>query len=93
MLHNQMYYCNNVICIDKQTFTDERLAECIQAAKCKVTPFIARKIETGEIFGPFFSACECRKELNLKSNHVKEVLEKKRKSQEGYVFQYCEKGE
>ena len=32
------------------------------------------------------------KTLGLKSNHISEVLEKKRKTQEGYTFVYC-KGE
>ena len=36
---------------------------------------------------------EKEKFLNLKSNHIREVLDKKRKSQEGYIFQYCDEGE
>ncbi len=90
MLNNQLYYCNGVICIDKETFTEQRLKECIKQATMKATPFIARNISTGEVFGPFTSKVECKKFLNLKSNHISEVLNKKRKSQEGYVFQYCE---
>ena len=93
MLHNQSYYTNGVICIDKETFSEERLKECVKRAKKKTTPFIARNIETGEIFGPFTSKTECKKSLNLKSNHISEVLDKKRKTQEGYIFQYCEEGE
>ena len=93
MLHNQAHYCNGVICIDKETFTDERLKECVKVAQMKATPFIARKIETGEVFGPFIKKTECKEFLGLKSNHISEVLEKKRKSQEGYVFQYCKEGE
>lgn len=93
MLQNQLYYSNGVICIDKENFTQERLNECIQVAKGKTTPFIARNIETGEVFGPFINKAECKRVLNLKSNHIREVLDKKRKSQEGYVFQYCEEGE
>lgn len=93
MLHNQLYYCNGVICIDKEAFTEKRLQECIKQAKIKTAPFIARKIETGEIFGPFINKTECKNILGLKSNHISEVLEKKRKTQEGYVFQYCEEGE
>ena len=93
MLHNQLYYSNDVICIDKATFTQERLDECVQVAKGKTTPFIARKIETGEVFGPFINKTKCKEFLNLKSNHIREVLDKKRKSQEGYIFQYCKEGE
>ena len=92
MLHNQAYYCNGVICIDKETFTEERLRECVKQAQIKATPFIARNIETGEVFGPFTNKTECKKTLGLKSNHIREVLEKKRKTQEGYTFVYC-KGE
>lgn len=92
MLHNQTYYCNGVICIDKETFTEKRLQECIKHAQMKTTPFIARNIETGEVFGPFTNKTECKKILGLKSNHISEVLEKKRKTQEGYTFVYC-KGE
>ena len=92
MLHNQTYYCNGVICIDKETFTEKRLQECIRHAQMKTTPFIARNIETGEVFGPFTNKTECKKILGLKSNHISEVLEKKRKTQEGYTFVYC-KGE
>lgn len=55
----------------------------------KATPFIARNIETGEVFGPFTNKTECKKTLGLKSNHISEVLEKKRKTQEGYTFVYC----
>lgn len=93
MLKNQLYYSNGVICIDKDSFTQQRLKDCIKVAKGKTTPFIARKIETGEIFGPFINKTECKKFLNLKSNHIREVLDKKRKSQEGYIFQYCNEGE
>ena len=93
MLKNQLYYSNGVICIDKDSFTQQRLKDCIKVAKGKTTPFIARKIETGEVFGPFLNKTECRKFLNLKSNHIREVLDKKRKSQEGYIFQYCNEGE
>ena len=32
MLHNQAHYCNGVICIDKETFTEERLRECVKHA-------------------------------------------------------------
>ena len=92
MLHNQTYYCNGVICIDKETFTEKRLQECIRHAQMKTTPFIARNIETGEVFGPFTNKTECKKILGLKSNHISEILEKKRKTQEGYTFVYC-KGE
>ena len=92
MLHNQAHYCNGVICIDKETFTEERLRECVKQAQIKATPFIARNIETGEVFGPFTNKTECKKILGLKSNHISEVLEKKRKTQEGYTFVYC-KGE
>ena len=92
MLHNQTHYCNGVICIDKETFTEKRLQECIKQAQMKATPFIARNIETGEVFGPFTNKTECKKTLGLKSNHISEVLEKKRKTQEGYTFVYC-KGE
>lgn len=92
MLHNQTYYCNGIICIDKETFTEKRLQECIKHAQMKTTPFIARNIETGEVFGPFTNKTECKKILGLKSNHISEVLEKKRKTQEGYTFVYC-KGE
>ena len=92
MLHNQIYYCNGIICIDKETFTEKRLQECIKHAQMKTTPFIARNIETGEVFGPFTNKTECKKILGLKSNHISEVLEKKRKTQEGYTFVYC-KGE
>ena len=92
MLHNQTYYCNGVICINKETFTEKRLQECIKHAQMKTTPFIARNIETGEVFGPFTNKAECKKILGLKSNHISEVLEKKRKTQEGYTFVYC-KGE
>jgi hypothetical protein len=88
MLHNQAHYCNGVICIDKETFTEARLQECIKQAKMKTTPFIARNIETGEVFGPFTNKTECKRVLGLKSNHISEVLEKKRKTQEGYVFIY-----
>ena len=90
MLKNQLYYSNGVICIDKESFTQQRLKDCIEVAKGKTTPFIARKIETGEVFGPFLNKTECKKFLNLKSNHIREVLDKKRKSQEGYIFQYCD---
>ena len=93
MLHNQLYFSNGIICIDKETFTEERLKECIKRAKSRNTSFIARKIETGEVFGPFINKMECKKFLNLKSNHIGEVLNKQRKSQEGYIFQYCEEGE
>lgn len=93
MLNNQLYYSNGVICIDKESFTQQRLKDCIEVAKGKTTPFIARNIETGEVFGPFINKTECKKFLNLKSNHIREVLDKKRKSQEGYIFQYCNKGE
>ena len=93
MLHNQLYFCNGLICIDKETFTQQRLEECIKKATTKTTSFIARKIETGEIFGPFTNKLECKRILNLKSNHIGEVLTKQRKSQEGYIFQYCEEGE
>ena len=92
MLHNQIYYCNGIICIDKETFTEKRLQECVKHAQMKTTPFIARNIETGEVFGPFTNKTECKKTLGLKSNHISEVLEKKRKTQEGYTFVYC-KGE
>lgn len=92
MLHNQVHYCNGVICIDKETFTEERLRECVRQAQIKAAPFIARNIETGEVFGPFTNKTECKKVLGLKSNHISEVLQKKRKTQEGYIFQYC-KGE
>lgn len=90
MLHNQAHYCNGIICIDKKTFTEERLQECVKQAKMKASSFIARKIDTGEVFGPFTNKTECKKFLGLKSNHISEVLEGKRKTQEGYVFQYCE---
>ena len=92
MLHNQTHYCNGVICIDKKTFTKKRLQECIKQAQMKATPFIARNIETGEVFGPFTNKTECKKILGLKSNHISEILEKKRKTQEGYTFVYY-KGE
>lgn len=69
---------------------EERLQECVKQAKMKASSFIARKIDTGEVFGPFTNKTECKKFLGLKSNHISEVLEGKRKTQEGYVFQYCE---
>jgi hypothetical protein len=93
MLQNQLYYSNGIICIDKETFTQERLDECIKVAEGKTTPFIARNIETGEVFGPFTNKTKCKEFLNLKSNHIREVLDKKRKTQEGYTFQYCKEGE
>lgn len=93
MLNNQLYYSNGVICISKDSFTKQRLQECVEVAKGKTTPFIARKIETGEVFGPFTNKTKCKEFLNLKSNHIREVLDKKRKSQEGYIFQYCQEGE
>ena len=93
MLNNQLYYSNGVICISKDSFTKQRLQECVEVAKGKTTPFIARKIETGEVFGPFTNKTKCKEFLNLKSNHIREVLDKKRKSQEGYIFQYYQEGE
>ena len=93
MLQNQLYYSNGVICIDKETFSQERLNECIKVVEGKTTPFIARNIETGEVFGPFTNKTKCKEFLNLKSNHIREVLDKKRKTQEGYTFQYCKEGE
>lgn len=93
MLNNQLYYSNGVTCISKDSFTKQRLQECVEVAKGKTTPFIARKIETGEVFGPFTNKTRCKEFLNLKSNHIREVLDKKRKSQEGYIFQYCQEGE
>ena len=93
MLNNQLYFSNNIICIDKKKFTQKRLNECIKIATNKTTPFIARNIETGEVFGPFTNRLECKRTLNLKSNHISEVLSKKRKTQEGYTFQYCEEKE
>ena len=93
MLNNQLYYSNGIICISKETFTQERLEECIKVAEGKTTPFIARNIETGEVFGPFVNKLECKRVLNLKSNHIREVLDKKRKTQEGYTFQYCKEGD
>ena len=37
MLHNQAHYCNGVICIDKETFTEKRLQECIKHAHKKTS--------------------------------------------------------
>lgn len=93
MLNNQLYFSNGVICIDKESFTQERLDECVKVATNKTTPFIARKIDTGEVFGPFTNRLECKRALNLTSNHIGEVLSKKRKTQEGYTFQYCKEGD
>ena len=93
MIHNELCFSNGIICIDKETFSEARLQECINSADSKTTPFIARNIETGEVFGPFTNKLECKRFLNLKSNHIKEVLDKKRKTQEGYTFQYCKEGE
>lgn len=94
MLHNQAHYCNGVICIKKDTFTEERLQQCVQQAqKNRPIPFIARNITTGEVFGPFTNKSECKKFLGLKSNHISEILNKQRKTQEGYTFIYVKEEE
>lgn len=96
MLHNQLNFSNGIICINKEDFTQEELNKRLESVKQKEKTqkaFIARNIQTGEVFGPFTNKSECKRILGLKSNHISEVLEKKRKTQEGYTFQYYEKGE
>lgn len=93
MLQNELHFSHGIICIAKESFTEERLQECVKAAKNREIPFIARNIETGETFGPFLKPIECKNFLNLKSNHISEILRKQRKTQEGYTFQYCKEGE
>lgn len=41
--------------------------------------------------GIFENISECKKLLGIKGNHISEVLNGKRKSCEGYIFEFIEK--
>ena len=90
LLSNEYNSCNGIIAIKKELFSQELLQEKISKAKQSFRKFKAKKLETGEEFGPFNSMKECREILQLKNNHIGEVLKGKRKSQEGYTFYFID---
>ena len=53
-------------------------------------PIIAINLTTFEQFGPYNSIKECKEALNLKNNHIGEILKGIRKSQEGYTFKFAD---
>ena len=62
----------------------------LKKAKNSYRPFVAIKLDTLESFGPFMSIKECKEKLDLKNNHIGEILKGQRKSQEGYSFKFID---
>ncbi len=91
MINNRMISCNGIIAIDKQSFTEDLLQKRLEQAKQTFRPFIAINLTSFEKIGPFTSMKECKEILKLKNNHIGEILKGKRKSQEGYTFQFIDK--
>lgn len=90
LIQNKYNSCNGIICIAKENFSNELLKEKINKAKQTFREFIAIDLKTKEQFGPFQTMKDCKKQLNLKNNHIGEVLKGKRKSQEGFTFQFID---
>lgn len=90
LIKNKYNSCNGFIIIDKENFSEELLQEKIKKAKQTFRPFIALNLQTFEQTGPYYSMKECREELQLKNNHISEILSGKRKSQEGYTFKFID---
>lgn len=87
VLNHKYNSCNGYIFINKDEFTENLLKEKLSKVK-QFRPFIAINIKTFEQFGPYNSIKECRESLNLKNNHIGEVLSGKRKSQDNYIFKF-----
>lgn len=90
LLNNEYNSCNGIIAIKKDLFSQELLQEKLSKAKQSFRLFKAKNLQTNEEFGPFESIKECREILQLKNNHIGEVLKGKRKSQEGYTFYFID---
>lgn len=90
LLNNKYNSSNGIIAIRKEEFNEDVLKNKILKAKNSYRPFIAIKLSTMEQIGPFSSMKECKEQLQLKSNHIGEVLKGQRKSQEGYIFKFID---
>lgn len=90
LLNEKYNSCNGIIAIKEEDFTEEKLKEKLKKARNTFHPFMAIKIDTQEQFGPFYSIKECQKYFNFKSNHIGEILNKQRKTQNGYTFRFIE---
>lgn len=88
VLNHKYNSCNGYIFIDKEEFTEEKLQQMLAKVKNSFRPIIAINLTTFEQFGPFNSIKECKEALNLKNNHIGEILSGKRKTQEGYTFKF-----
>lgn len=93
LINDKLNFCNNLILIKKDKFSEEKLQEKLKKFNNnkRGSKFIAINLETNKKYGPFNNQKECLKELHLSSNHIGEVLSGKRKSQGGYTFQYYNK--
>ena len=90
VLNHKYNSCNGYIFIDKEEFTEDILKEKLSKVKNSFRPFIALNLKTFEQFGPFMTHKECKEFLGLKNNHIGEILNGVRKSQEGYTFKFID---
>lgn len=90
VLNGKYNSCSGIIAIKKDEFTKEELQKRLKKAKNSYRPFVAIKLDTLESFGPFMSIKECKEKLDLKNNHIGEILKGQRKSQEGYSFKFID---
>lgn len=90
MIKNKMYYCNDIIVIDKDKYSEEVLRFRVERAKQK-DAFFAIEKATGKNLGVFTNKEECKRVLGLHVNtHITEVLKGSRKSSNGFIFKYVE---
>ena len=90
VLNHKYNSCNGYIFIDKEEFTEDLLKEKLSKVKNSFRPIIALNLKTFEQFGPYNSIKECKEALNLKNDHIGEILKGIRKSQEGYTFKFAD---
>ena len=89
MIKNKEYSAKDLIIIDKEGYSEDLLKQRLSIAKLSF-PFKAINKKTGQDMGIFENISECKKLLGIKGGHISEVLNGKRKSCEGYIFEIIE---
>ena len=97
ILKGKNYFSNGYTFFNEDEYSDAELHNRItnfkKAKGIFENPVMAKNIKTSLVSGPYTMMIEVKNDLSIDTKHVKEVLDKKRKSCNGYYFWYEDKKE
>lgn len=97
ILKGKNYFSNGYTFFNEDEYSDTELHNRItnfkKAKGIFENPVMAKNTKTSLVSGPYTTMIEVKNDLSIDTKHVKEVLNKKRKSCNGYYFWYEDKKE